>query len=59
MKTTHGWKDLATKPIAKILPNGLIRYFNPDGSINVDHELGFYYPGAEQVLKNEGYDVYR
>tara|TARA_R110000851_G_scaffold287140_1_gene441074 strand:- start:213 stop:365 length:153 start_codon:yes stop_codon:yes gene_type:complete len=50
---------LATKPIAKILPNGLIRYFNPDGSINMDHELGFYYPGAEKVLKNEGYDVYR
>ena len=59
MNMKLGWKDLATKPIAKILPNGLIRYFNPDGSINESHDLGFYYPGAEDKLKNDGYIVIR
>lgn len=59
MKITHGWKDLEIKPIAKILPNGLIRYFNSDGSVNLDHDLGFYYPGAERALINDGYRVIR
>jgi len=55
-----GWKDLETKqPIAKILPTGLIKYYNSDGSINPEHHIGFYFKGAETILKNEGYKVIR
>ena len=52
-----GLKDLETKKIAKILPNGLIKYYNPDGSINNKHHIGFYYKNAESILKNDGYKV--
>jgi len=48
---------METRPIAKILPNGTIKYFNPDGSINELHHIGFYYPNAETLLKNDGYKV--
>ena len=53
----HGLKDLETKPIAKILPSGLIKYYNTDGSINEKHHIGFYYKNAENILKADGYKV--
>jgi len=55
----RGFKDLETRPIAKILPSGLIKYYNSDGSTNTQHHIGFYYKNAETILKKEGYKVIR
>ena len=30
------------KPKIKICPNGIIKFFNPDGTRNKDHATGFY-----------------
>ena len=56
MRIMNGCQDLETKRTAKILPNGLIRYFDSFGNYE---RLGFYFPGAEKILKNEGYNVVR
>tara|TARA_R110002074_G_scaffold47927_2_gene122734 strand:+ start:398 stop:565 length:168 start_codon:yes stop_codon:yes gene_type:complete len=45
------------KRIAVILPNGLIRYCNPDGTVSKEHGIGFGFYDAERILKLEGYKV--
>lgn len=50
----NGWQDLETKPTAKILPNGLIKYFD---SFGIYQWTGFKYKNCVVILKNEGYNV--
>ena len=45
------------KRIAVILPNGLIRYCNPDGTVDKNHGIGFGFYDAERILKLEGYKI--
>ena len=52
----NGWKDLETKPKVKILPNGLIKYFDSFGNYI---RTGFYFKNAENILINDGYDIIR
>ncbi len=40
-------------PIAKICPNGLIKFYNPDGSRNLNHPTGFYFPRNLNALKKD------
>ncbi len=56
MKTTNGCQDSETKPIARILPNGLIKYYS---SLGVYERIGFGFKNAEKILKTEGYNVKR
>lgn len=44
------------KPIAKICANGMIKFYNHDGSRNKNHSLGFYNPKNLKDLK-ENYNV--
>ena len=46
-------------PIAQMTDNGMIKYFNADGSRNKEHGTGFYYKGAERILKSEGFKIVR
>jgi|TARA_R110000764_G_scaffold149188_1_gene236940 hypothetical protein len=56
MKIINGCQDLATKPTAKFLPSGLIKYFDSVGNYI---RLGFKFKDAALILKNEGYNVVR
>ena len=56
MKIVNGWQDLETKPTAKFLPNGLIKYFDSFGNYV---GLGFKFKNAYAILKNEGYNIVR
>ena len=51
-----GLKDLEINHVAKILPNGLIKYFDSFGNYI---RTGFYFKEAEYILKNEGYIIIR
>ena len=52
----NGCQDLATKPTAKFLPSGLIKYFDSFGNYV---RLGFKFKNAYAILKNEGYNIVR
>jgi hypothetical protein len=56
MKIKLGCRDSEINKTAKILPNGLIKYFDSFGNYE---RLGFYFKNAESILKNEGYEVIR
>lgn len=45
------------KPIAQICPNGMIKFFTPDGKRNEHHPTGFNTPNSAAWLKNNGYKV--
>ena len=47
-------KELNTKPTAKILPNGLIKYFDSIGNYQ---RLGFQFKNCRKILFNDGYNV--
>lgn len=49
-----GLQNLETKPTAKILPNGLIKYYD---SFGVYQWIGFRYNNCVAVLKRDGYNV--
>jgi len=56
MKTQNGWQDLETKPTAKFLANGLIKYFDSFGNYV---RIGFKFKNASVILKKDGYNVVR
>lgn len=49
--------NIDDRPIAKILGNGMIKYFNSDGSRNESHPIGADYIDSERILKQDGYRV--
>ena len=49
-----GCKDLEIRPTAKILPNGLIKYFDSLGNYQ---RLGFQFRNCRNILLNDGYNV--
>lgn len=41
------------KPIAKICPNGTIKFYHADGTRNKEHSTGFYHEKNLSTLKKD------